>query len=185
MGLIPLGILSSAGGSLGAYELIETQILGSSTTSVVFSGLAAYDSVYKHLQIRIIARSDRGSVGDAAVVRFNGDTGANYSRHGLFGNGSAAGSYGLANQTYGDGPAIPGSSGSTNAFGAGVIDVLDAYALKNRTTRTLGGSTGAENFVALASGSWRNTSSLTSMTVAVQSGSNFIANSRFSLYGIR
>jgi hypothetical protein len=53
----PLGILSAAGaggGVAGDYELISSEILGTTAASVTFSSLGDYSSTYKHLQIRAV-----------------------------------------------------------------------------------------------------------------------------------
>jgi hypothetical protein len=84
MSLFPLGILSAAGaGGVGAtYELIESQILGSNQSSITFSSLATYASTYKHLQIRAAGKGSGNSFEETNVnLRFNGDTGSNYSAH--------------------------------------------------------------------------------------------------------
>jgi hypothetical protein len=186
MGLIPLGILSSAGGGFGTYELIETQILGSSTASITFSGLATYASVYKHLQVRATLRTTRAATGEVFIMRFNADTGTNYSWHLLEGNGSTVISAAGTTQDYMRAAVGVGASGTTNGFGAAVIDIVDAYATtKNKTIRSLSGQATNTNFIDLFSGSWRNTNAITSVTVAPLSTTDLAANSRFSIYGIR
>jgi hypothetical protein len=153
MALFPLGILSAAGagGVQGDYELIETYTLGSAQSQITFSSLATYASTYKHLQIRLAARSSRGS-SDTVGIRFNGVTSSSYSYHFLRGNGSAVSSGGGGTQTFMYGFDFPGTNSATSAFGAGVIDILDSFSTtKNKTIRTLGGMNGAETgFIFLA-----------------------------------
>jgi hypothetical protein len=74
-----LGVTAS-GFDTGAYELISTTILGSAQSSVVFD-VSSYTSTYKHLQIRVVTRTDRGANEDILGIRFNGDTGSNYITH--------------------------------------------------------------------------------------------------------
>jgi hypothetical protein len=189
MGLIPLGILSSGAGSFGTYELIETQILGSATASVTLSGLASYASAYKHLQIRIVARTERAGFNrDLFFMRLNGDTASNYNAHGLFGAGNAV--FSAADATsyitlYSYAPALTAPTGQ---FGTYIVDLLDAYSTtKNKTTRSLSGGIvqSSESGVALSSGLWRSTSAITSATLLSGTGSNLSIGSRFSIYGIR
>jgi hypothetical protein len=182
--LIPLGILASSGALPGDYELIETSIVsGTSTSSVVFSNLANFSSTYKHLQIRTTFRTSHSS-SEALGVRINADDGANYVRHGLFGNGSTVSSFAVTGDTeleFMDGPI---SSSTANVFATGVMDILDAYSsTKNKTVRAFAGST-HNNVIVLQSGLWRNTNSITSLTLRFPVG-NFVAGSRLSLYGIR
>jgi hypothetical protein len=185
MALFPLGILSAAGagGVAGSYELIESTILGSATSSVTFSSLGDYSSTYKHLQIRVAARDTRsGSVG-GALIRFNSDTGSNYATHNLYGNGSSVVSDASTSQSYIVGLLFPSGNIAANIFGGGAMDILDAYSTtKNKTTRALSGF--ATNTINLTSGLWMSTASITSITI-LPSGGNLLAGSRFSLYGIR
>jgi hypothetical protein len=184
MGLIPLGILSSAGGGFGTYELIETQILGSNAASITFSGLATYASTYKHLQIRATARSSRAAfTSDVLLTRFNADTGSNYASHHLLGNGSSVSSSAFTSQTSTINYVIANDTVANN-FGAVVMDILDPYSTtKNTTTRTIIGITSGA-FITLNSGLWMNTASVTSITLLAQNG-NLMIGSRFSIYGIR
>lgn len=183
--LIPYGILSAAS-SGSSFELIESQVLGSTAASITFSSLGAYSSVYKHLQLRLIARSN-GPFGDDAIrFRFNSDTGSNYTYHVLSGNGSAVASGAATSQTGTFPVQIAGSSSAANIFGGGVIDILDPYATtKNKTIRGFSGLTGAANLILLRSGAWLNTASVTTITLTPIDGSTFNVGSRFSLYGIK
>jgi hypothetical protein len=165
------------------YELIETVILGSNQASVVFSSLGTYSSTYKHLQLRFTARSAASASEDTIYARFNSDTGANYSAHQLYGTGSSVLSAGYANLTYAFCGTPSGNTATANAFGAGVIDILDPFSTtKNKTTRSLTGQVGTS--IKLWSGNWRNTASVTTILLAAENG-NLMTGSRFSLYGIR
>jgi hypothetical protein len=185
MALFPLGILSAAGAGGVAFdsdfELIETSIVsGSSTASVVFSSLGTYSSTYKHLQIRGTAKTNQGAIFDLIKVQLNGDTGNNYARHALLGNGSSVSSNGISSSGFVN-FAAQGNS-DANVFGGFVFDILDAYSTtKNKTTRVLAGVTE----IRLSSGLWMNTASITSIELSPEFGSLLIAGSRFSLYGIK
>jgi hypothetical protein len=189
MALFPLGILSAAGAGeadLGSYDLLETYILGSSQASVVFSSLGTYSSTYKHLQIRLLGRQTLAAGGQGDIyVRFNADSSSNYARHFLSGNGSSVSSGATANSSYALGGQAPYNNETTGAFGGSVIDILDAYSTtKNKTIRALGGSHSSNApVIQLASGHWRNTNSVTSITLSVFD--IWLTGSRFSLYGIK
>jgi hypothetical protein len=186
MTLSALGIFSAAGAG-GApafssdYELIETAIVsGTSTSSITFSSLGTYSSTYKHLQIRMTTRDTRTSNGqNLSLLRFNSDSGANYSSHQLFAIGSA----GEANTTFIYGGYNSTDANTTGNFAGSVIDILDPFSTtKNKTTRTLTGT--ATNNIRLLSGNWRNTAPVTSIQLVADSF-NYVAGSRFSLYGIK
>jgi hypothetical protein len=189
MGLIPLGILSSAGSQLsGTYELIESQILGTAATSVTFSGLATYANTYEHLQIRMSVRSNRsGFTSDTVYLRFNADTASNYSLHLLDANGSSVRSAAAANQTgaYIQ-ESMPAALATANVFYPAITDILDPFSTsKYKTIRTLSGGQGGASVISLSSGNWRSTSAVTSVTLYSTTSSNLSVGSRFSLYGIR
>jgi hypothetical protein len=133
-----------------------------------------------------MARSN-GPFGDDAIrLRFNADTGANYSYHVLAGNGSTVTSGAAASQTGTFPVQIAGSSSAANIYGGGFIDILDPYSTtKNTTVRALSGLTGAANVIILRSGAWLNTASITTIGLTPIDGSTFNTGSRFSLYGIR
>ena len=187
MALFPFGILSAAGAGVvaGDYELIETQILGSATSSITFSNLGLYAATYKHLQIRATTRTTESAAESAVRIRFNSDTGANYAWHFLFGNGSTVSPSADVSQTAIYPFASVGNTQTANGFGVFVIDILDySSTTKNKTTRAFTGYASGTNRIALASGLWQNTSAITSVFFGPNT-SNWATGSRFSIYGIR
>jgi hypothetical protein len=177
--LIPFGILSAS--AVGSdYELIETQILGSAAASITFSGLATYASIYRHLQVRAVAKTD--TTANNGGLRLNGDTGSNYAWHQMVAVPTSVVSAAETSQT-----SMQLFYLSTTEYGSAVIDLLDAYSTtKNKTLRILQGNT-ASSRVSLTSGLFMSTASTTSITLlANRSGSaNYQTGSRFSLYGIK
>lgn len=185
--MIPLGILGNrrGGAAAGAYELIETNILGSNASSITFSSIPG---TYKHLEIRVVARASTSSYNSTTTrVTLNGDTGANYSSHDVGGSGtsvSSNASTGLAFMR--NLLIIPSSASTASAFGSGVISILDyASTTKFKTLRSLAGWTSnLDQGIQLGSGSWRNTAAVTSITLTDDRNS-YVTGSRFSLYGIK
>lgn len=191
-----LGILASANyqRATSSYDSIATVTLSTSASSITFSSIPA---TYTHLQLRGSIQSDRGSYNvDNATVRFNSDSGANYSRHNVDASAStttAPEAYGTGGATFG-GP-IPTVTGvATNVFNGFVMDVLDyANTNKYKTMRILAGydvngTGGTGSFggtVGLYSGSWQNTNAVTSITFAPVDGTNFKQYSKIALYGIK
>jgi hypothetical protein len=189
MALFPLGILSAAGvsGFSSDYELIQTQILGSSQASIVFSSLGTYSSTYKHLQIRGALKTTNTNFDNGFLTfSYNGDTtDTGYRNHFLSGNGSVVSS--------GTETSIPRYIGNVpssrtdvlNRFGGLVIDVLDPYSTtKNKTSRISLGYNGADgSFIFLNSLFKNDTASITSLTVGANA--NLAAGTRLSLYGIK
>jgi hypothetical protein len=162
-----------------AYELITTTIGTGSSDTITFD-VTGLGSIYKHLQLRATGQT---TVGNSKVnVRFNGDTGSNYSHHLLRGDGLNVLQSATSNATF---IFVGNTAVSTQVVGA-VIDVMDPFSsTKNTTIKSLYGSVGP-NEVGLASGIWRNTATVNSITIyAADAGRNFTSASRFSLYGVR
>jgi len=169
-----------------SYESISTVSVGSGGTSTItFSSIP---STYKHLQLRSIARGPNGDVQTTFLVRFNSDSGNNYSYHRFMSDGSSASSTGLG--SYNSMALYWGASGTTtgsNVFGASVLDLLDYQnTSKNKTVRFLGGTdNNGSGGLGLGSGAWYNTSAVSTLTIIADGGGNFAQYSQFALYGIR
>ena len=167
-------------------DFLEEVVLTTSASSVTFSGLASYATAgYKHLQIRHVSRLDSIYNGGTLLIQFNGDTGSNYARHFIQGSGSSVTATAQSSVSYGDAGNSVGGAQATGVFGAAVLDILDfASTSKNTTTRNLGGVAGPSyNSIRLVSSLWNNTAAVTSIRLYQGATDNFVAGSRFSLYG--
>jgi hypothetical protein len=169
----------------GAYDSLSAVTLSATTAGTTFSNIP---SGYKHLQIRCIARSAVAGVNDDFLVRFNSDSGNNYVGHALTGNSSTAGGTitGSTSTNTLYQALVAGNSLAANIFGTVVMDVLDYDNInKYKTVRTLGGfdDNNTSGFISLRSGAWMSTSAITSITIS--GGSSWLANSSFSLYGVK
>ena len=70
---------------MAVIEAIATTYLEADVASVTFSGIP---TTYEHLQLRISGKEDYASAGGALGMRFNGDTGSNYTYHSMQGSSS-------------------------------------------------------------------------------------------------
>lgn len=186
--LIPLGFWAASGAGSGgadiAYELISTTIFGSNTASVTFSSLP---TTYKHLQLRVVTRSTVSGSGADAVITFNSDTAANYNNHALFATGAGVTVAANTNSaSIPSGAASLGGTNTANIFATGIIDILNAFNTTTyKTVRSFSGHKGSTlDRIYLASGAWRNTAAISSITLTT-TGTLFTTGSRFSLYGIK
>ena len=180
------GLLSGGAAPAAAtsYESIATVTVGSGgTSSISFSSIP---STFKHLQIRVLARTTNGGSDNYANLTFNSDSGANYSYHDLQGTGSAAAATGLASQNAIYLQRYAGAGAAASIFGASVTDVLDYQDTnKYKTVRNLGGDDrNGAGYIYLVSGSWRNTAAITSITITPEAN-NWAQYSTFALYGIK
>ena len=183
-----LGIIASSKLTAAptSYESIATvSVGGGGSSSVTFSSIPA---TYTHLQIRGIARTDRSAAKqDAARIRFNSDTGSNYTLHYLLGDGTSAtaGASTSITSTFSDGFTCAGVASSI--FGVAVIDILDyKNTNKYKTMRSLSAwDDNGDGRVWLESGVWMDTSAISTITFTPNAGSNFVQYTQFALYGIK
>ena len=164
-----------------AYESIATVTVGSGgSSSISFTSIPA---TYTHLQIRgFFSPSVTGAY---TSLRFNSDTGANYTIHKLSGNGSAASAANYISRT--DTAFNDDSNGTTSIFGAVVCDILDyANTSKYKTQRSLYGvDLNGSGTIFLTSGLWQSTTAISTITIAATSSGLFNQYSSFALYGIK
>lgn len=179
------GISALAGNEAdtGAYESIATvSVGGTPQSSIEFTNIP---STFQHLQLRGIVRTNRGAATDYLVCQFNGDTGANYKGHSLYGNGTSAFSEAPNAIELGS---CPANNELSNTFGTLVIDILD-YSNTNKftTLRALSGldTNGSSQWVGLISGQWRNTAAVSSIKILSGLSSSLVQYSQIALYGIR
>jgi len=163
----------------GSYHSIATTTVGSGgSATVTFSSIP---STYTHLQIRAFQKTS--SAGDLNFT-LNSDTGANYSRHYLYGTGSGSpSSGGNTAQTLG----YVGYNPSAVYFQASIIDILDYKSTtKTKTIRSLvGADANGSGYILFTSTGWFATpTAITSISFS-HGGGNFSEFSQFALYGIK
>lgn len=183
------GALGNGGGAAGGdFQSIQTITLSSSAINNDFT---AIPQTFKHLQLRVIGRlDDTGSGAGALRIRVGNstfDTGANYARHNLEGDGATAGAQGSASQTnIAVTATLPENSVTTGIFGVAIIDIHDySSSTKNKTFRSFSGQdrNGAGN-VELISGLWMSTSAINQIRL-YGDGSGLKAGTVIALYGIK
>jgi hypothetical protein len=184
-GILASSFRASSPAFQGDYWALNSVTLSSSASSVTFTGIPQN---YTHLQIRCLIRSATAATTDSTKFNFNGDTGSNYMRHALYGDGASAGAAASATSTtfasLGDSTA---ASATASVFGTYVLDILDyANTNKYKTTRAVAGYdlNGSGN-IDLRSNLWMSTSAITSITFVTTSSSNFAQYSSFALYGVK
>jgi hypothetical protein len=160
------------------YDLIASNVLTTSASSVIFSSLPS--TGYRDLVLVVNVISTLDSIGVRA--RVNGDTGSNYPMVYMTGNGTSTGSAG-ATQSY--------IYASANAFAdetsrwLGIYNLLDYSATdKHKPILVRSNQTGGTFFGTEAVAvRWANTAAINSIEIYPSSGS-WDATSSFHLYGI-
>ena len=157
------------------YEPIQTYTLGSATSDVNFNSIG---STYTDLRLVWTATADGVSV----ALRFNSDTGNNYSYTHIKGDGSSASS----SRGTGDNRIYltsgQGLSSRIQFFTADIFSYAGST-FKTALTSASQDENGSGQTVRTV-GLWRNTSAITTVT-AVAGGGSFSVGSTFTLYGIK
>jgi hypothetical protein len=175
-----------AGG--GDFESIATVTVGSGgASSIEFTSISGS---YQHLQIRMIQKFTTASgIISNARMRLNSDTGNNYARHNLHGNGAGAYAAGYSSLTYAYvGWPLDSSATTASTFSAAVIDLLDyASTSKTKTVRVLHGNEANNSSygnAGVSSALWNSTSAVTTITLTSDTG-NWAQHTTAALYGIK
>lgn len=152
------------------YEKIATQTLGSASSTITFSSISG---AYTDLVLVI-----NGALTGSAIklIKFNGDTAANYSITTLIGT-SAGASSGRYAESY-----IDVANSATNRFmnTVKIMNYSNTTTYKTFFARQDAPSTSVEQIVGL----WRSTAAITSFTITTSSNS-VASGSTFTLYGIK
>jgi len=156
------------------YDKIATTTLSSAASSITFSSIAA-----TYTDLRLIWTAT-GTVANSGLLRFNSDSGNNYSWTYLAGNGSSAFSSRTANYSS---LLMNGGALSTTNPSLTMVDIF-SYAGSTFKTVLIDDSQGEQNSVFRWVGLWRSTSAITNVSITASS-STFAAGTIATLYGIK
>lgn len=190
------GAASSASNSVtpsdlvNGYDALASVTLSTTTSSITFSGIP---QGYSNLQIRALTRDNRGAeyLYNTYIMQFNDDSTNSYSSHAVYGQSVSGSSpivdyFGNASQSRIITYATPVNIATSQIFGSQIIDILDYTDTdKYKTTRLLGGvDENASGLIGFMSGAWYKKDAINSITLS-GNGASFVANSEFSLYGVK
>ena len=157
------------------YEPIATTTLASATSTVTFSSISG-----SYTDLVFVFSGNTSAIANS-FMRFNSDTGSNYSMTWVAGDGSAAASgvetsktrllidvYGYANP-----------SNITNKV-MSIQNYSNSTTYKTVLGRANNSAAGTEALVGL----WRSTSAITQIDILTLSATTFSVGSTFTLYGI-
>ncbi len=154
------------------YKPLQSVVLTSTTTSVVFSGIP---QDYTHLTIVVDGTANTGSY---FTLRFNGNTTSLYSNTEIDGNGSATSTNRNTNQTY-------IYNGSIIATQSNIITHINNYSNSTTFKTALSRSNYTTSGVKASIGLWRSTAAITSIECGTGGTNLFQTGTTFSLYGIK
>jgi hypothetical protein len=156
------------------YEPIATTTVGTAVNTVTFNSFSGYTDL-------IIVTNVKSTSTENMSLRFNSDTGNNYSRTVLSGNGSSAVSDRQSNVSS-IGTDYNGYFDGSDFNQAKIIQIMN-YANSTTYKTCLIRSNRAQSGTDAIVGLWRNTNAITSITLGANS-LNFVSGSTFTLYGI-
>lgn len=153
--------------------LASTTVTGSSTTTVTFSSIP---SSYTDL---VVVAQYKSVSNNYLMMRFNGDTGNNYSRTELRGDGTSATTQRLSNEAYAYITSIYAPTGDLGTF----IVQLNNYSNTTTNKTVLSRGNNATTGTGINVNLWSSTSAINTILLT-PIGSGFDVGSTFNLYGI-
>jgi hypothetical protein len=159
------------------YENIATQTLGSTATSIIFSSIAAS---WTDLKLIIVGKP---TTSVDPLIRFNSDTGSNYSYTRFSGNGTSVGNaQGVSTTSIPLCQAVGWPTTNPSFF---AIDIFSYAGSRNKTIiETTSSDQNGSGLIESVTGLWRNTAAITSITFLVAT-SSIAAGTTATLYGIK
>lgn len=162
------------------YEPIATTTL-TSVSAITFSSIP---STYTDLRLVLVGRNERASTSTNVAMRFNSDTGTNYSHTFIDGNGTTASSGRGTSATNISLYFTPGTTVASGIFSLITVDIFSYAGSTYKTTLgtnsfDLNGSGNVRDIVGL----WRSTSAITQIDLTVTN--NFSIGTTATLYGIK
>ncbi len=152
--------------------------LGTATASVTLSSIPA---TYRDLVLIENVKHESLSGGQSSRLRFNGDTGSNYTMVYLAGNtGTNSGQSGTDSTTF----AYAGRFNNTDGNN-GITQIMDYSATDKHKTVLSRGNLNANGLaIFIFANRWANTAAITSLVLSPEGGGNYATGSTFALYGI-
>ena len=167
---------------MATYTLISSNVLASSAATVTFSAIPA---TYTDLVLRISARGANASTLRQIYLILNNDTGTNYSRTWVRGDGSGADS--TRSQDAQDLNIVQADAANATADTFSSHEVYIPNYLST-SSKPLSAFSAQENnttqaYLGAVAGLYRNSTAITSIEINLQTV-NFVSGSSFYLYGI-
>ena len=167
---------------MGAYVRLSTTTLTSATANFTLSSIPS-----GYTDLRVVFGNLKTTPGAGTIVlRFNGDSGSNYSRTNINGDGAGttASSAQFTSVTW---IHLNGGNTSTTIPGMVTLDI-PSYSSTSINKTVLAASTfdfnGSGNMT-YAVGLWRSTAAISSISILMNTGDNFAIGTTATVYGIK
>lgn len=161
------------------YTPIATQTLGSTAATVTFSSIP---STYTDLVL--VATLRQSTTNQDGFLRFNSDTGTNYSDTVVRGNGSAASSVRDTSAAGIDIGVMSNSANTSGEFEAVIINIMN-YANTTTYKTVVMRTNQPASIVNAIVGLWRSTSAINTVSLESRNSGSFAVGCTFTLYGIK
>lgn len=168
-----MGVTTSSNVAL-TYEPIATQTVSASNVTITFTSIP---STYTDL---VLVTGSSNTLGGVYNLRFNNDSGSNYSYTVFSGNGSATACTNYVSQTSTNLFNIPGSGSIQMTTITHLMNYANTSVYKSLFTR----ANDTSGLVNETAGFWLNTSAINRIDLSTSGASNFINGSVITLYGI-
>lgn len=159
------------------YTPIYSTTLGSAQTSITLNSFSGYTDLEIVLSVQTVSNDNVD-----LSMRVNGDSGNNYSRLYLLGEGTTALSGAQANATVFNATSISGNSTNSGVF-TPINFKLCNYSNTTTYKPLLVRSSNAKGYLGATVGAWRNNSAITSIEFFTTG--SFNTGSMFTVYGIK
>ena len=173
-----------------AFDSIVTSTVTTNVTSVTLNDIP---QTYGHLRLHIVGKTN--TVSDTIenfTLRFNGDTGSNYTRQYMFTDNKSGGLFGsqlasaLSAAYVGRLPKSGSSQG--NSFGHAFVDILDyAIGTKNKTWKSIqfyDRGNASDSSIGYQGGAWLSNNAITSIQI-IPGDTYFVSGTVISVYGLK
>lgn len=160
------------------YDKIATTTLSSAASSVTFSSISG-----SYTDLIVVGNIGYTASGYDSWIRFNGDTGTNYSYTVLYANPGTGGSAGSTRGTSTSNILFDRQGDYTAISGSGYSHIMN-YANTTTYKTVLNRFGQPSSSVEAKVGLWRNTSAITSIVIGVTT-TTFASGSTFTLYGVK
>jgi hypothetical protein len=176
----------SVGHAARAWTVIEEKEL-SGTGALSFTSIPA---TFSDLMLQGIVRGSPAAGAALMLMRFNGDSGANYDNERIDGGGAAPAASSGAAATSSIVGTIPHASSAANVFAPFTLIVpgyADTSHYKAWTANVAMHDPGVTATVTISGGQWRSTAAVTQIALSSNNGwtNNFVAGTRVTLLGRR
>jgi len=155
------------------YTPIATTTLSSAAASVTFSSISG-----SYTDLVVVSNGNNSALAEIRI-RFNSDSGSNYSESLMLGSGVNAISGRGTNMTY----LVHNYIDTTRGMSVSQINNYSSPNVYKTMLTRWNAPSSSDPYTAAYVGLWRNTAAITSITILTSTG-NLSAGSTFTLYGI-